>query len=400
MSVPLGGSPQARRVVRTGCAAGCDSYAGPVTIAPSDSSAGHTGPASSAPPGWYGDPYDARILRWWSGAEWTAYTHPVEAVRPAVPVRKPRPPRKWIGRFGGWIFVASSVFIWLWLFGFSLLFSAIAPHADDDGPAVLSPYLLVTGAATVAAAILYTMAYRLKPADGLTASRLLIIAGVGGLAATLVAAPINTLINLLGGGTASHPSGLALVLAGVVEELVKATAAILLALRLPIKNARIGLFVGGAVGLGFSVIENLSYLQEAFARGQDSPLGFGVFVGTAIGRELTGPFLHPVFTALLAAAVFGAVRNGRFRVTLGVVLAYVGVAAAHGTFNGAAWLAQNLPWPAAARGGAILLFDLLFVVASGLTWLLVVRRIRRRSEQAAAQEAADQRAATNASSAG
>ncbi|MFF9564204.1 PrsW family glutamic-type intramembrane protease [Leifsonia sp. NPDC014704] len=375
-----------------------------MTIAPSDSSAGQNEagwtppPAWTPPPGWYGDPYDARSLRWWSGAEWTAYTYPVQ-IQPVQPAKKARPPRKWIGRFGGWIFAASSVFIWLWLFGFSLLFNAIAPHAHDDGPAVLSPFLLVTGAATVAAAILYTMAYRLKPADGLSASRLVIIAGVGGLAATLVAAPINTAINLLGGGTSSHPSGAALVLAGVVEELVKVTAAILLALRLPVKNARIGLFIGGAVGLGFSVIENLSYLQEAFARGQDSPLGFGVFVGTAIGRELTGPFLHPVFTALLTAAVFGATRNGRYRVTFGVVLAYLGVAAAHGMFNGAAWLAQNLPWPAAARGGAILLFDLVFVVASGVTWLLIARRIRRRSDQEAAQQEADQRAATNASSA-
>jgi len=96
------------------------------------------------------------------------------------------------------------------------------------------------------------------------------------------------------------------------------------------------------------------------------------------------------------------------------------VAAAHGMFNGAAWLAQNVPWPAAARGGAILLFDLVFVVASGLTWLLIARRIRRRSDQQAAeqqvaehqvaeqqvadqqaaeQQTADQRAATNASSA-
>lgn len=338
-------------------------------------------PSTTPPPGWYGDPYDAGTLRWWSGAEWTAYTHPVPSLQPSQPVAKPKLPRKWMGRFGGWILVGSSVFIWLWLFGFSLLIQAIAPHADDDGPAVLSPYLLVTGAATVAAAILYTMAYRLRPADGLTASRLVIIAGVGGLAATLVAAPVNTLINVLSGGTASHPSGLPLVLAGVVEELVKVTAAVLLALRLPVKNARIGLFVGGAVGLGFSVIENLSYLQEAFARGQDDPLGFGLFVGTAIGRELTGPFLHPVFTALLAAAVFGATRNGRFRLTFRVVAAYLGVAAAHGIFNGAAWLAQNAPWPAAARGGGILLFDLVFVVASGLTWLLIARRIRRDSER-------------------
>ena len=210
----------------------------------------------------------------------------------------------------------------------------------------------------------------------------MIIAGVGGLAATLVAAPVNSLIDVAAGGTSSHPSGLTLVLAGVVEELCKVTAAVLLALKLPVKNARIGLFVGGAVGLGFSVIENLGYLQEAFARGQEHGSGFGVFLMTAIGRELTGPFLHPVFSALLGAAVFAAARDGRFRLTWGVVLAYLGVAAAHGTFNGATWLAQQLPWNPALAGLAILLFELLFAVGSGLAWLLIARRIRRTSDTA------------------
>ncbi|WP_431246213.1 PrsW family glutamic-type intramembrane protease [Leifsonia xyli] len=345
-------------------------------------------PSAGLPPaGWYGDPSDVHALRWWSGAGWTGYTYPLQA---AQPPRPERPPRKWIGRFGGWILVASSAFIWVWLFGFSLLLNAIAPHASDDAPAVLSPYLLMTGAATVAAAILYTMAYRLRPDDRLTASRLVIIAGVGGLGATLVAGPVNSLIDVLGGGTASHPSGLALVLAGVVEELLKVTAAVLLALTLPVKNARIGLFVGGAVGLGFSVIENLGYLQESFARGQDNGMGFGMFLATVVGRELTGPFLHPVFSALLGAAVFAAARKGRFRLTIGVVLAYLAVAAGHGLFNGATWLAQHLPWQKAAAGGALLLFELLFALGSGLAWLLIARRIRRRDAE---RRAAEQRTA-------
>ncbi|MGN7799942.1 PrsW family glutamic-type intramembrane protease [Leifsonia sp. 22587] len=351
-----------------------------MTVAPSQNQPTGYDPQNTAlpPAGWYGDPYDARFLRWWSGAGWTAYTAPLQQ----APVRqRPRQPRKWIGRFGGWIIVGASAFIWAWLLGFSLLLSAIAPHAADDGPAVLSPYLLMTGAATVGAAILYTMAYRLRREDGLTASRLVIIAGVGGLAATLVAAPINSLIDVLSGGTASHPSGLALVLAGVVEELVKMAAVVVLALKLPVKDARIGLFVGGAVGLGFSVIENLVYLQEAFARGQENGSGFGMFLATVIGRELTGPFLHPVFSALLGAAVFAAARGGRFRLTWSVVLAYLAVATAHGLFNGATWLAQVLPWPAAARGGLLLLFELLFVLGSGLAWLLIARRIRRRREE-------------------
>lgn len=342
-------------------------------------------PHEQTPPaGWYGDPSDQTVLRWWSGVGWTEYTAPRP---PAQPVRPSRPPRKWIGRFGGWIIVGCSAFVWLWLYGFSLLLGAIAPHAKDDAPPVLSPYLLVTGAATAAAAILYTMAYRLRPEDRLSASRLVVIAGVGGLAATLVAGPVNSIIDVLSGGTSAHPSGVALICAGVVEELVKIAAAVVLAWRLPVKDARIGLFVGGAVGLGFSVIENLGYLQDAFARGQENGMGIGVFLVTTVGRQLTGPFLHPVFSALLGAAVFGAARAGRFRMTWSIALAYLAVAAAHGVFNGAAWLAQVLPWPEVARGGALLLFDLVFVVASGLTWWLIARRIRASTDARRAAEA-------------
>lgn len=332
------------------------------------------------PSGWYPDPYDPRLLRWWSGAEWTQYTYP------AVPIPAPtkqREPRKWLGRFGGWIIAAASAGVWLWVFGFGFLFAAIAPHARDAGPSVVSPFLLLTGAATVAVALLYTMAYKLGPDDRLSAPRLVLIAGVGGLAATLVAAPVNTLIDIAGGGTGSHPSGLALVLAGVIEETLKLAAVLLLALKLPVKDARIGLFVGGAVGIGFSVIENFGYLLEAFARGQEAGgNGIGYFIGVTIGRQLSGPFLHPVFSALLAAAVFAAARDGRYRLSIGAVVAYLGVVVAHGGFNETIWWLQNAPMSAAGRGGLLLVFEFVFVVASGITWLLIARHIRRTRRRA------------------
>ncbi|WP_307794545.1 PrsW family glutamic-type intramembrane protease [Leifsonia sp. TF02-11] len=330
------------------------------------------------PSGWYPDPYDQRMLRWWSGAEWTAYTYPVVPVPVPVPAPKRREPRKWLGRFGGWIIGAASLGIWLWVFGFSLLFAAIAPHLHDAGPRVVSPFLLLTGAATVAVAIIYTMAYKLRPDDKLSVPRLLLIAGLGGLASTLVAAPANTLIDIASGGTSTHPSELSLILAGVVEETAKLGAVLLLAWKLPVKDARIGLFVGGAVGLGFSVIENVGYLLDAFARGQDADgNGLGLFIGVTIGRQLTGPFLHPVFSALLAAAVFSAARQGRFRLSVGAVLAYLGVVAAHGGFDGFIGLMQSLPVSPVARGSLLLLFEFVFVAASGVTWLLIARRIRR-----------------------
>lgn len=325
----------------------------------------------AAPAGWYPDPHDPRRLRWWSGSEWTAYTHPPVA----APAAQTRPPRRWLGRFGGWIIVAGSAGIWVWIFGFAFLFAALSP-GGDDGPAAVSPFLLITGAATVGLAILYTMAYKLRPDDRLTAPRLVLIGLLGGLFATLVAAPANTLIALATGGGPDEVSPVAAMTAGVVEELAKAGAAVVLSLRLPVKDARIGLFVGGAVGIGFSMVENVQYLLTAFATGVDEGLGIGPFILTAVARQLTGPFLHPVFSALLGAAIFSAARGGRFRLTGRVVLAYLGVAAAHGGYNGFLWLLQTAPLPAAARGGLILLLTPLLLAAIGVAWLLIVRRIR------------------------
>ncbi|MEO7015998.1 MAG: PrsW family glutamic-type intramembrane protease, partial [Leifsonia sp.] len=331
------------------------------------------------PSGWYPDPTPTPQYRWWSGAEWTAWVWPprepwslpgavagdasaavpgtATVTYPAVVAGRPR--GKWIGRFGGWIIVAGCVAIWAWLFGFSFLFDALTRDTERGGPPALDPYLLVTGSIAVAAALLYTMAYRLRPADGLTASRLVLIAVIGGTGATLLAIPVNTLLDIAGHGTSGKPSLLALGLAGVVEEFMKILLVLLLARRLPVKNARIGLFVGGAVGFGFSVIENLSYLQEAFATGAVTGNSLGRFLETTIARELTGPFLHPLFTALLAAAIFGAVRDGRFRLTFAVFGTYLAVAAAHGLFDTLPRLTAMIPGLGKAGIG---LLSLLFIV--------------------------------------
>ncbi|WP_348789692.1 PrsW family glutamic-type intramembrane protease [Leifsonia sp. NPDC080035] len=347
------------------------------------------------PPGWYPDPSPAPSYRWWSGVAWTEHTWPpppapanaqaaAAQTGAAVAQGDVRPRRrKWLGRFGGWLIVAASAAVWLWLFGLSLLVTALAPHAGDGAPAVLSPYLLVTGSGTAAAAIFYTMAYKLRPEDGVTVPRLAAVALIGGTLATLIVLPVEGLIDVLAGGTARHPSLAVLASAGAVEELVKLGCVLLLCSRLPVKNARVGLFVGGAVGLGFSFIENLSYLQQSYVLGHDNGSGIGLFLTTTAGRELTGPFLHPVFSALLGAAVFGAARNGRFRITLGVVGAYLGVAAAHGLFNSLQWAGSERAF-GPASGFLLLLADLMFVIASGVTWLLVVRHIRRRDARALA----------------
>ena len=241
-----------------------------------------------------------------------------------------RQPRKWLGRKGGLLIVASGAVLW---FG-TVLFDVIVFHFNQAPTGAL-----FVGAFTVASAFVYTMASRLQPSDGVTVTRLLLAFLAGGILAAILASPIDALTNLWSGGTSRHVSLVALSLAGVIEELVKIFVVVLFSARLARKNVRSGLFLGGAVGFGFAAFEDAAYARSAWneafaAHGPALPAE----IWNVISRDVLGIFGHPLFTALLAAAVFAAVRNGRFRLTVGVALAYLGVSAAHGLFDASSLL--------------------------------------------------------------
>lgn len=47
--------------------------------------------ASVTAPGWYTDPADAALLRWWDGDQWTGHVHPAEQPREVAPEGAPPP---------------------------------------------------------------------------------------------------------------------------------------------------------------------------------------------------------------------------------------------------------------------------------------------------------------------
>jgi RsiW-degrading membrane proteinase PrsW (M82 family) len=277
------------------------------------------------------------------------------------------PPRKWLGRKGGWVILGGFAVVWLYV----LLFDTLVEHQTAP-----SPTAIILGGFALASALIYTMAYRLDPSGGLSLSRLLLAFLLGGLLSTVVAASINWLIDQATGGTVLRPSLTALSLAGVVEELCKILAVVVVSRKLANKTARNGLFIGGAVGLGFSAIEDMSYQL----RGWDTEPFFhshlASIISIAVSRDLIGPLEHPIFTAMFAAALFAATRNGRYRITPMLVGVYVAIAAVHGAIDSAgAWigLATGLPGFAALLGFVI---GIGLAVASGIVWLRVSRRIR------------------------
>lgn len=190
------------------------------------------------------------------------------------------------------------------------------------------------GAFLVPSALVYAMAGRLRPSDSITPSDLARFMLLGGFLAFCIGGTVDATIgHFAPGPNPGTPSMVSFALSGVVEEFAKLVIVLVLA-RKTVKTIRNGLFLGGAVGAGFAAFETLGYVIEIpIKMGAVADGGFvrwDAFV--AFDRALTSPLGHPLWAALLAAAVFAAAsrHGGRYRITFGVVGAYLGVAVLHG----------------------------------------------------------------------
>ncbi|GAA4170028.1 PrsW family intramembrane metalloprotease [Gryllotalpicola koreensis] len=302
---------------------------------------------------------------------------PAPAASPlAAAPKPPKPPRKWLGAWGGlWIALGAIGIIGLEFLVAWLLRDVQRPSPRDDD--VLDPILLLVGSGCVIAGFLYTMAYRVPARWGLSIGRLVGGGLLAGFLAAVAAGLANGTIDAFSGGTPASPSTLTLVLVGAVEESCKLAAALVLGRSLPVKNGRVGLFVGAAVGIGFAAVENLGYLETAWSVGLAHGSGLVGVLGTSITRQLLGPFLHPVLTGMSTAAAFAVARNGRYRLTLGAVGAWLAVAVAHSLFDLGASAVDSFD-DQYLGGGITLLTIAAYVIASFLAWLLISRALKRR----------------------
>jgi RsiW-degrading membrane proteinase PrsW (M82 family) len=274
--------------------------------------------------------------------------------------------RKWLGRFGGWIIFG--VFTGFWLL--NLLFNWFTTHE-----VALSPNTLAFGGFGMTAALLYVFAYRLRPQDQLTPLRLVLAFLLGGLFTTELAFFVELFVSYIPIGSVSHSGLLVRALAGVIEESLKLAAVVIAARGLAVRNARNGLLLGGAVGLGFAAFEDMRYATATLGAPLFAHSQLASVIGVTLGRDLLGPLEHPIFTALIAAALFSASDNGRFRITGRVVAVFVGVAAAHGLIDSSpAILGFWIPSNVATGLGALV--DLIVIIAAGIVWLRYSRRVR------------------------
>jgi RsiW-degrading membrane proteinase PrsW (M82 family) len=118
---------------------------------------------------------------------------------------------------------------------------------------------------------------------------------------------------------------------GLIEEAAKGVAVALLARGLPRYRMRDGLILGGAVGFGFAAFETSGYALSAAI----TPGGVSLedLISIEVLRAVLAPLGHGLWTGLLGAAIFGAARGGRLRLTAGVVATYLLVSALHALWD-------------------------------------------------------------------
>jgi protease PrsW len=122
---------------------------------------------------------------------------------------------------------------------------------------------------------------------------------------------------------------------GLIEELVKGVAIVLLAWGVHSFRRRDGMVLGAAVGFGFAALESSGYALASLFVVQGNQLSLSVtsVVFTELTRGVLAPFGHGLWSAILGGAIFYAARNGRLRLTWGVLAAYLTVSILHAAFD-------------------------------------------------------------------
>lgn len=240
---------------------------------------------------------------------------------------------------------------------------------------------MLLGAALVPSALVWTMSHRLVATDTLTPAALVRAMILGGLGAVVIGGTFDTIVGIWSPPIDGGPGLLSLLTSGVVEEAAKAAFVIILGWNLA-KTVRNGLFLGGAVGAGFAAYETLGYiLNSMFDAGSIVADPTIEQAQTAFGRSLFMPLMHPIWAALLGAAIFAAARNEKFRLTLGVVGAYLGVAVLHGLWDGGAYVVTDLTTNTLLREVFAAPQHVVIIVVEVLIWRHVVRKYGAAKQQ-------------------
>ena len=127
----------------------------------------------------------------------------------------------------------------------------------------------------------------------------------------------------------------------LVEEFVKALILMTVSRSVTPRTAMQGGLLGACVGAGFAAFESAGYAFNAAVTTKGIDLAS--LLQSEATRSLLAPVCHVLWTALLGVVIFGAAHGfSRFRITAGVLGAFLGVIALHALWDGMQELALTL----------------------------------------------------------
>jgi RsiW-degrading membrane proteinase PrsW (M82 family) len=118
---------------------------------------------------------------------------------------------------------------------------------------------------------------------------------------------------------------------GLIEEFAKILGVLIIARRFRHDMEMDGLILGAAAGMGFASLESMGYSFTAFLSSQGS---LSQTVVVTLIRGILSPVGHGTWTAIFASVLFREAKNGRFRLTLSVIGAYLLVSVLHAAWDG------------------------------------------------------------------
>jgi RsiW-degrading membrane proteinase PrsW (M82 family) len=211
----------------------------------------------------------------------------------------------------------------LWIATVVVTFNTLNPN--------LVPTLILIGSFLVPVTFV-AYAFEHRASDTLTEHTIFVGFVYGGVLGILGASVLEAY--LLG------QSNLGYVGVGLIEEGVKLAALWWVARRLHTYTTRDGIVLGATVGFGFAAFESAGYAFNALFTMKG--LSLGSVVETEVLRGILTPVGHGLWTGILGGVLFHAARNGRLRLTIGVVIWYLVVSALHAFWDASGGIAAVL----------------------------------------------------------
>jgi RsiW-degrading membrane proteinase PrsW (M82 family) len=163
---------------------------------------------------------------------------------------------------------------------------------------------------------------------------------------------------------------------GLIEEFAKILGVLVIARRFRHDMEMDGLILGAAAGMGFAALESMGYAFVAFLSSGGS-LSQTVFV--TLLRGILSPVGHGTWTAIFASVLFREAKNGRFRINLNVIGAFLLVSVLHAAWDGLPTLITDY-----LGSGLDVFLGQAFVGAAGLFVLWLRWREANRLQQVSA----------------